>query len=563
MVNVAGRSKGCLTCRARKIKCDLSRPECSNCTRNGHICRGYERPRVFVNYAASTAGNGNGRASASASASANPKPTQEALAPKPTSTGAKRWRVYVVPNACKVTQHTDTRIVATPDSRPSERSQFLSRFLDSFCPDGYEALAPSERSAHFWIHELFILHGQSALLDTAFSTLATTYIGESNGDSQLQHHAAVLYDRSLRDLAQVNVGAADNHVLAAVMCMGFTEVFSPLRNLEHGWIAHNKGACELIESRGTALLQTDLGRNLFLRLRITGLYSAIGRREAFPLADRKFNRLSKLANANYFDYLIEEMMLIPQLLKDMADLATETEQAVVHTRAMELFARGSAMIRSLLRWLADLKLKYPYPCMWLGESTNNISDSTTTGTASTADTSSTSAQQLYSQQLGFPSLLVAQAMMHYWAAMIILLRCVLFSIRIVGSHVAASLFLKFQSCDYLGLLFPVTHGNCMDGGQPTECEPIYILLQLADAIACSVQYCVSAKKGAVGALVVLWPLWVIKDLHANANAEDAVSEEKHEYCLQVFQGLVERGVKFSQPLRQYTPPKRSFFQAFQ
>ncbi|KAL5364223.1 hypothetical protein BJX96DRAFT_178783 [Aspergillus floccosus] len=543
MVNVAGRSKGCLTCRARKIKCDLSLPQCSNCTRNGHVCRGYDRPRVFVNYAVAAA--------------ANPTPTQETLVRIPTRTRVKKWRVYVGANANETIQptETDARIVASPDSRPSERSQFLSQFLDSFCPDGYEALAPSERSAHFWVHELFLLHGRSALLDTAFSTLATTYIGESNRDCQLQRHATVLYDQSLCALTELMGqagGVADNNVLAAIMCMGFTEVFSPLRNREHGWIAHNKGACELVESRGTALLHTELGRNLFLRLRITGLYSAIGRQETFPLADRKFHHLSKLANANYFDYLIEEMMLIPQLLKDMTDLTTETEQAVVHTRAMELFARGKATIRSLLSWLADLRLKYPNPCVWLNESADSISGSNTMGNDITGGTSG---QPLYLQRLGFPNLLVAQAMMHYWAAMIILLRCVLSSIRIVGSHVPASLLLQFQSGNYLGLLFPVAHGNVMGAEQETTCDPSHILSQLADAIACSVPYCLSAKKGAVGPLVVLWPLWVIKDLHENADCKDELSQRKHEYCLRMFQGLVDRGVKFSQPLRQYTPPK--------
>ncbi|GES61341.1 hypothetical protein TCE0_038f12525 [Aspergillus terreus] len=536
---------------ARAEDCDLARPECSNCTRNGHVCRGYKRPRVFVNYAASVA----------AAVFANAEATQDMLALGLTRPKAKRWRVYVGPDLRQTIQpdDTDNCIVASPDSRPSERSQFLSRFLDLFCPDGYEAIAQSEQSAYFWIHELFRSHGQSAALDTAFSTLATTYIGESKRDSQLQRYAAVLHDRSLRDLAQSmgqGGGPADNNVLAAIMCMAFTEVFSPLRNREHGWIAHNKGACELIESRGTALLQTELGRNLFLRLRITGLYSAIGRRESFPLADRKFNHLSKLANANYFDYLIEEMMLIRQLLKDLTDIVTEMEEVVLHTRVMGIFARGNAIIRSLFCWLADLKLKYPHPCVWLGELADNISGSTTIGTAATsAFTGRSSAQELYSQHLGFPNLLVAQAMMHYWAAMIILLRCVLSCVRIVGSQVAASLFLKFQSGDCLGLPFPVAYGNIMGKEQQTACEPIDVLLQLADAIACSVQYCISPSKGAVGPLVMLWPLWVIKDLHANANAEDMVSQRKHEYCLGVFRGLMERGVKFSQPLQQYTPPK--------
>jgi len=33
---------GCLTCRARKVKCDLARPTCKNCERLGHSCQGYQ-----------------------------------------------------------------------------------------------------------------------------------------------------------------------------------------------------------------------------------------------------------------------------------------------------------------------------------------------------------------------------------------------------------------------------------------------------------------------------------------------------------------------------------------
>ncbi|PYH45571.1 Zn(II)2Cys6 transcription factor domain-containing protein [Aspergillus saccharolyticus JOP 1030-1] len=48
MVGVAGQSKGCNTCRARKIACDQQRPECARCTRSPRACGGYERDRVFV-----------------------------------------------------------------------------------------------------------------------------------------------------------------------------------------------------------------------------------------------------------------------------------------------------------------------------------------------------------------------------------------------------------------------------------------------------------------------------------------------------------------------------------
>ncbi|KAJ5378346.1 uncharacterized protein N7496_005755 [Penicillium cataractarum] len=434
----------------------------------------------------------------------------------------------------------DTRIAASPDPRPSECIQFLARFLDSFCPGGYEFLAPSERSAHFWVRELFTVHGQSALLDTAFSTLATTFVSQSSRNLQLQRQAAMLYDRSLRELGQTmsrNEAAADNRVLASIMCLAFAEVFSPLRNQEHGWIAHNKGACEIIMSRGDALLKTELGRSIFLRFRISGLYAAIGRREAFSLAGQEFSRLSRFANANYFDFLVEEMMSIPQLLKDMKDLATETVHAVVHSRAQKISIHASAIMRAMFRWLADFRLKnHPHPCVWF-EPLRDIAES--------------SDRPLYSEQLKFPNLLVAQAMIHYWATMIILLKCVLFCAPIVGNVAAASPLLGREPSGYLGFS-PANNANACRQ-EPTGSGLDIELIQFADAIACSVRYCTSEKAGAAGPLALLFPLWVAKDLHESGN--DTASQQKSEYCLGVFRTLMERGVKFSEPLRKHSPPQ--------
>ncbi len=41
MVN-RGRSKGCVTCKQRRVKCDETRPECGHCRRLGLRCGGYE-----------------------------------------------------------------------------------------------------------------------------------------------------------------------------------------------------------------------------------------------------------------------------------------------------------------------------------------------------------------------------------------------------------------------------------------------------------------------------------------------------------------------------------------
>ncbi|PUU75460.1 hypothetical protein B9Z19DRAFT_926392, partial [Tuber borchii] len=49
MVGVPGRSKGCNTCRKRKIRCDQKRPECGNCIKSNRACAGYHRAVVFRN----------------------------------------------------------------------------------------------------------------------------------------------------------------------------------------------------------------------------------------------------------------------------------------------------------------------------------------------------------------------------------------------------------------------------------------------------------------------------------------------------------------------------------
>jgi hypothetical protein len=41
MVYPGHASQGCMTCRLRKIRCDLGRPACRHCTKSGRVCLGY------------------------------------------------------------------------------------------------------------------------------------------------------------------------------------------------------------------------------------------------------------------------------------------------------------------------------------------------------------------------------------------------------------------------------------------------------------------------------------------------------------------------------------------
>ena len=47
MVNPGHPSKGCRTCKLRKIQCDLARPACRYCTKSGRVCLGYEERQII------------------------------------------------------------------------------------------------------------------------------------------------------------------------------------------------------------------------------------------------------------------------------------------------------------------------------------------------------------------------------------------------------------------------------------------------------------------------------------------------------------------------------------
>lgn len=50
MVGVPGRSKGCTTCKKRKVRCDEAKPVCNRCKNAFMLCEGYSSPpTVFVN----------------------------------------------------------------------------------------------------------------------------------------------------------------------------------------------------------------------------------------------------------------------------------------------------------------------------------------------------------------------------------------------------------------------------------------------------------------------------------------------------------------------------------
>jgi hypothetical protein len=325
--------------------------------------------------------------------------------------------------------------------------------------------------------------------------------------------------------------------------------FSPTAQGQ-GWVSHNKGGGELLRLRGSSIMNSDIGRGLFLRFRVTGvwtqlvfhashvlkcvqLYTAIGTKKSFCFADPVLRSISREANENYYDFLVEEMVDIPGLLEDIGSLFRHGVATERKRHAQDLLARTLTVKNNLNDWLSSFRLTHPYPYKW------SLSDS--------HDPLHLSGNSRgFPQQLQFINLLVAQAMIHYWAAMVIVLRCVMICQGILGNT-----FNVLQEDDYHGELGLEDIESLRR--EPLPFDPKTAALRFADCICYSAEYCVSDDKGAAGPIVLLFPLWIAKDFYSYEG--DEMSKKKEAVCIEVFERIMSRGMHFSRALIQLSTKK--------
>jgi hypothetical protein len=183
-------------------KCDLEKPYCARCTRNGRACAGYERPRIFIHRSQKPSSPGQ-------------------IIPSPNVHSTQRWTFYVPPLRDSPPLHR------SPDSTVHEQRQFIACFINGFCPVLDTSLKECDRLHHYWVYTLPHIHGTVDLLDRSILTLSAAFLGRNSNDVRLRKRSMVMYGHAIRDLAKV-MSAPDFYpsdmVLATIHCLGMSEV---------------------------------------------------------------------------------------------------------------------------------------------------------------------------------------------------------------------------------------------------------------------------------------------------------------------------------------------------
>ncbi|BDD54645.1 hypothetical protein MAP00_000246 [Monascus purpureus] len=298
MGGIPWQSQGCYTCRKRKVKCDLGKPQCDRCIRTGRVCAGYDKERHFVH-----------------TSSMNLRRSwRSVLDPPPQGThrGSNRSRAPQsrrrAGDGIRILASMPCPVSSSIDMAPEYRAQLLAFFMNAY-------MSPSPEHSQMvkanMILELPDQLGRTCILDQAIVALCSVFVGIVRKDASLQQYGGSMYGAAMQDL-RIHIQHAEqpsDSVLYAIAVLQVYEIREAIINRKAASLPHprlrNDTYCAfddlgalLVEA--TALLEySDLQKNpklrnqetcqkllqqcLFLRDRLQVWYAAVQDRCGQPL----------------------------------------------------------------------------------------------------------------------------------------------------------------------------------------------------------------------------------------------------------------------------------------
>ncbi|KAL2833716.1 hypothetical protein BDW59DRAFT_179436 [Aspergillus cavernicola] len=272
MVGVAGKSKGCTTCRKRKIGCDQQKPVCARCTRSKRVCGGYEKERVFV-LVQPAAGPG-GKTHTFLTPGPGPAVSLQGIATAIT-TKNKELELELEPHP-----FTETSVAYTIMHRRIECHNLVQAFLLNCFPSYHDhhSSSSSSPSSHSWIPLLSSLPTKVEALTISSAAVAASALGHMFHDRTLVKQSLKYYTRGLHQLQRALRDPSlmrDDGTLAACMALSLYEALECPDSGAAGYFSHCRGLIALVQARGSEGHWGGAGLSLFRGVRVPGILFAL------------------------------------------------------------------------------------------------------------------------------------------------------------------------------------------------------------------------------------------------------------------------------------------------
>ncbi|KAF2266388.1 hypothetical protein CC78DRAFT_156307 [Lojkania enalia] len=312
MPNVGKPSKGCKTCRDRKVKCDQKRPSCSQCIRIKRECHGYRDPvsMMFKNESEVVARRANkryqeltrakmqklphGKGSASSghetpsgdSSYSLSSSLSSSTSSSSSSSASRSCSFWTSRDVALKLRGSQSRLIST-QVMPSLEDQALCFFLSN-----YVVLPKFIPRGHFeWLYEVLKSDAEE-ILRTSVIAASLAALATSKKSVRLVRKAREAYVSALR-MTNESLGCSalvkKDSTLMAVIMLGMYEncVFEDKYSLK-SWAKHVDGACTLIKLRGKEIFHSPLCLRVFQQFYGTILLVAIESRSKTPPGINEF-----------------------------------------------------------------------------------------------------------------------------------------------------------------------------------------------------------------------------------------------------------------------------------
>ncbi|KAG6353604.1 hypothetical protein INS49_005566 [Diaporthe citri] len=297
---------GCRTCRARRIKCDETRPVCNQCIKSRRHCSGYRSDFDILHRDETQATAA--RAKKAAAKKAAKRAAEEGgiiitFDPAPESnkgagggsSSTKNSSMLVAGSSSQPSSPTPSPATSAPGPSSTATSTAQASPLELSFPAAAPAVPLDQRASHFFAWNFIMVPGQrgknSGHLDyllpllnsqtrpdsafqLAYSAVALAAMGNRfKGDSTdlvelsfMQHsRALVAIHRALKDPAE----SRHDGTLATVLLLSLFEKITAAKEVGLlAWRTHIEGAMHLVRSRGREMVQNKDSVLLFNAVRL-------------------------------------------------------------------------------------------------------------------------------------------------------------------------------------------------------------------------------------------------------------------------------------------------------
>ncbi|KAI5920531.1 hypothetical protein F4810DRAFT_410118 [Camillea tinctor] len=366
------RSKGCNTCRRKKVKCDEQKPRCGQCRKGVRVCEGYDQPTIFLNSSSGDYEDGT----PSLHGKSKPRFKNHSVDDYAWSNGdsSSHGRVTATwkkkqQRSCRETKRKKTpyvecwsiqRALPAPRCLSSQTwsvDQILGEFLENCLPP-----SASQEVPLCWIRSLVSMEKDVDALPLAMSALAFGWAGRVDGRPQLVDKGLQLYSAAVRQLRCDIRVRSPLQVLATTAIFTFYELCEFGSEANPGWLYHMAGIAAVLQALGPEMVAVDPYLQVFSFCRMIFIIHGLNRRRRVCAASRMWTHIPFRNHAKsefhvFFDIAGQVAAWLEKadlLAKDFAgdNLPDEKDFA----RSGKVLAQAVDLVQKLRRWGKDAQV---------------------------------------------------------------------------------------------------------------------------------------------------------------------------------------------------------------